>query len=232
MRLLIVEDNFGITLALSQALSPHNTIDCVDNGTLALIKARANTYSAILLDLNLPDMPGLDVCKEMRAAHVNAPILILTAEARTSTKVELLDAGADDYLTKPFSLEELKARLRALTRHHAEIAPSINRLVVGDLTLDKSKHIVERSGKRIELRRKEFALLECLMSHAGTVVTRALLTSYAWDDDDDTWTNTVDVHIKYLRDKIDRPFGQRLIKTVHGLGYKLEIPTPVANLRV
>jgi two-component system OmpR family response regulator len=232
MRLLIIEDNFGITLALSQALSPSYSVDCVDSGTLALEKAPANVYSAILLDLNLPDMPGLEVCKALRKAHVSAPILILTAEARTSTKVELLDAGADDYLTKPFSLDELKARLRAITRHHDAIAPSINRLVVGDITLDKAKHTVERNGQRIELRRKEFALLECLMSHAGTVVTRSLLTSYAWNDDDDTWTNTVDVHIKYLRDKIDRPFGQRLIKTVHGLGYKLEVSSPLANIRM
>jgi two-component system OmpR family response regulator len=231
MRLLIIEDNFGITLALSQALSPIYTVDCVDSGKSALAKAQANAYSAILLDLGLPDLSGLEVCKMLRAAHVNAPILILTAEARTTTKVELFDAGADDYLTKPFSLEELKARLRALTRHHAEVMPTINRLVVGDIILDKAKHIVERSGKSVELRRKEFALLECLMSHAGTVVTRSLLTSYAWDADDDTWTNTVDVHIKYLRDKIDRPFGQRLIKTVHGLGYKLEIPTPIAKIR-
>jgi two-component system OmpR family response regulator len=231
MRVLIVEDNFGITLALSQALSPHYTVDCVDTGEAALLKIQSATYSMILLDLSLPDMPGLAVCKALRAAHVDAPILILTAEARTTTKVELLDAGADDYLTKPFSLEELKARLRALMRHHATVKPPVSKLVVGDITLDKSKHTVERSGTRVELRRKEFALLECLMSHAGTVVTRAILTSYAWDEEEDTWTNTVDVHIKYLRDKIDRPFGQRLIKTVHGLGYKLEIPVPIVNIK-
>jgi two-component system OmpR family response regulator len=148
--------------------------------------------------------------------------LILSGESKVMSKISLLDAGADDYLTKPFSLGELKARLRVVTRRIGGQKDSNQRLTSDCLVLDIDTRKVERDGQIIPLRRKEFALLECLMQHAGTVVSRDILTSYAWHANEHPWTNTVDVHIKYLRDKIDRPFDRPLIKTVHGLGYKLE----------
>jgi len=154
--------------------------------------------------------------------EVGAPILILSGETKVLSKVTLLDAGADDYLTKPFSLGELKARLRVLTRRSESSRPKQHQLKTADLTLDSDTHHVTRAGQLIKLRRKEFAMLECLMQHAGSVVTRDILTNYAWRENEDAWTNTIDVHIKYLRDKIDRPFTTPLIKTVHGFGYKLE----------
>ncbi|MGC1176600.1 MAG: response regulator transcription factor [Candidatus Saccharimonadales bacterium] len=226
MKLLLIEDDRNITLALRQALAAEHVVDIAADGADGLFKAATRNYGLIILDLQLPDIPGLKVCERLRAQDFSGPILVLSGEAKVISKIGLLDAGADDYLTKPFSLGELKARLRVLSRRTGTSTSSnSNRLTVGDLTLDRDKYQVERGGQTIKLRRKEFALLECLMQHAGTVVTRDILGSYAWRDNEDPWTNTIDVHIKYLRDKIDRPFGSNLIRTVHGLGYTLDITT-------
>jgi two-component system OmpR family response regulator len=222
MRLLLIEDDPGISQALSHALATTYAIDIARTGADGLHKAELYVHDVIVLDLHLPDMSGLAICQALRQHGITTPILILSAEAKIMSKINLLDAGADDYLTKPFSLGELKARLRVLVRHAGASQQAKQWLKTDDLILDAAKHQVERAGQFIKLRRKEFALLECLMYHAGSVVTRDTLTSYAWDENAEPWTNTVDVHIKYLRDKIDRPFDRQLIKTVHGLGYKLE----------
>lgn len=223
MKLLIVEDDPGIVLVLYRALAVHYKVDTASTSARAMQKITNYPYDAIILDLNLPDSSGLKVCERVRASGNTTPILVLSGDADITDKVTLLDSGANDYLTKPFSMDELKARLRVLLREPGSVSKSRHRLVVGDLVLDSIKHQVHRAGQLIDLRRKEFAVLECLMQNTGMVVTRATLSSYAWEDNDDSLTNTVDVHIKYLRDKIDRPFeGKPLIQTVHGVGYKID----------
>lgn len=228
--LLIVDDNRNLTRALVLALRDSYTVDVAANGAQALSKIENEQYGAIVLDLNLPGMPGLEVCRQFRERNISVPVLILSGEDQVLTKINLLDAGANDYLTKPFSLGELKARLRAVIRTAGKPERELlqRQLNVGCLLLDRQTHTVLRDGTAINLRRKEFALLECLMQHAGNVVTRPMLIKYAWHGGEDPWTNTIDVHIKYLRDKLDRPFSHPIIKTVHGLGYRLT-PEPVAS---
>ncbi len=229
-KVLLVEDDRSIAGALAQALQNSYDIDVAYNGKLGLYKCDTEDYDVIMLDLNLPDMFGLAICQQLRERGHTAPILILTGESRVLTKINLLDAGANDYLTKPFSLGELKARLRALLRDSKQITDrrTTARLEISGIVLDRTTFTVSRDGTAIELRRKEFALLECLMEHAGSVVTRDVLVRSVWHSADNLWTNTVDVHIKHLRDKIDHPFGKQLIQTVHGLGYKLEALRPEA----
>lgn len=223
-KLLLIEDDRTISSALTEALANVYRIDVASTGKLGIYRGDGTDYAAILLDLNLPDLPGLAICQQLRERGAKAPILILTGEHNVLTKISLLDAGADDYLTKPFSLGELKARLRVLQRKTPSIAqPPLKHIVVGELELDTATYRVWRSGRPIQLRRKEFTLLACLMERAGTVVSRQALIQYAWQGHDEPWTNTIDVHIKYLRDKIDRPFDYPLIKTVHGFGYQLEV---------
>lgn len=228
---MLVEDDRGIASALLQALRNSYDIKLATTGQSAFCEVDSRHYDVIILDLGLPDIAGSMVCQYLREQGVTTPILVLTADSRVLTKINLLDSGANDYLTKPFSLGELKARLRALTRggHHRP-AKLDGKLTVGDLELDRRTHQVKREGISINLRRKEFALLEYLMEHAGAVVTRRALARYAWQGAEELWTNTVDVHIKHLRDKVDRPFGRPLIRTVYGLGYKLEItPGPAKD---
>ena len=222
-KVLLVEDDRGIAEALSQALQSSYDMDVTATGELALCKIDARHYDIIILDLNLPDMPGVSVCQQLRERGIIAPILILTAESGIMTKITLLDSGANDYLTKPFSLGELKARLRALTRANHQPIRLVNQLKISGILLDRRTYEVSRDSVMINLRRKEFMLLECLMEHAGSVVTRRALTRRVWQGSEELWTNTIDVHIKYLRDKLDRPFAKPLIKTVHGLGYRLEL---------
>ncbi|HWB39179.1 MAG TPA: response regulator transcription factor [Candidatus Saccharimonadales bacterium] len=220
--LLLIEDSRTITEPLTQALRSIYEVDLAASGEIGLQKAGSEDYGAIILELALPDQSGLAVCEELRNRGITAPILVISNDHSVLTKIKLLDAGADDYLTKPFSLGELKARLRVLHRRNVKQLPVTAELVVGDLRLDRAKRQASRNGVMVDLRRKEFAILECLMLRAGTVVNRDTLVNHAWEGQDDNWTNTIDVHIKYLRDKIDRPFGSSLIKTVHGLGYRLD----------
>lgn len=222
MKLLLIEDSHDISTALSRALFTDYSVDLAFNGRDGINRTETDNYDAIVLDLNLPDINGLEVCAILRQRNIKSPILILTGEANILSKISLLDAGADDYLTKPFSLGELKVRLRALIRRSGKKELSNNRLVVDDLELDVTEHSVSRDGQIIELRRKEFALLECLMQNVGDVVSRENLCRYAWEANDDPWRGTIDVHIKYLRDKIDRPYDTRMIRTVHGYGYRME----------
>ncbi len=230
MRLLLIDDDLNISSALAHALMSSYIVDQAATGGLGLLKAGSQSYDAIILDLSLPDISGLQVCQHLRNDGFEGPIIILSGETKVISKIMLLDAGADDYLTKPFSLGELKARLRMLLRRSSLPSNKHNFMTVGDMTLDCERHEVERQGKIIKLRRKEYALLECLMQNVGAVVTRDILSNHAWRDNEDPWANTIDVHIKYLRDKIDTPFERQLIKTVHGLGYKIEAPRGTRNL--
>jgi len=225
MKVLVIEDEVAIAQALQRGLRRRYLVDIASTATEGLHQATVNAYDAILLDLSLPDMNGLRVCEQLRREHNTTPIVVLTGNDASADKVRLLDAGADDYLTKPFSLDELKARLRVVMRHSSKAANS-SKLVVGELSLDTATRQIERAGRPIRLRRKEFDLLEYLMHHPGSVVTRATIVEHLWEASDAMWTNAVDVHIKYLRDKIDRPFAEPLITTVHGVGYKLETSSP------
>jgi two-component system OmpR family response regulator len=166
-------------------------------------------------------MNGYDICRAIRMAQVDTPIIILTGSADVTSRVTLLNAGADDYLTKPFSVAELRARLAAILRRPPATAAH-DTFSILDLTLDPFSRHVERNGVPILLRRKEFDILEYLLRNRGRPVTRAMILDHAWDGSKDTWNNTVDVHIKHLRDKIDRPFGTPLIKTAYGIGYMID----------
>jgi two-component system OmpR family response regulator len=228
-KLLVVDDDTSLAKAIALALHDSYDVHIAHTGTQALFKADNEQYSAVVLDLKLPDMTGLAVCQQLRDHDAETPILILSGVTQVLTKINLLDAGANDYLTKPFSLGELKARLRAVRRSIPKHTALPRTLQAGNLLLDRQMHTVTREGVSISLRRKEFLLLECLMEHASNVVTRATLIKYAWQGSEEPWTNTIDVHIKYLRDKLDRPFDHPLIQTVHGLGYRLVADIPVES---
>ncbi len=227
MRLLLIEDDQAVIANLRRGLRTTYIIDVATTGADGVHEAEVSDYDGIILDLGLPDIAGLTVCRSLRALWCKAPILVLTATMEVGEKVRLLDAGADDYLTKPFMLEELRARLRVLVRRGSGGSRS-SVLAVGGLTVDTASRRVEHKGVAVALRRKEFDLLEYLMHHQGSVVTRAMIMDHVWNGGEDLWTNAVDVHIKCLRDKIDRPFGTRLIKTVYGIGYRIDASAPVA----
>jgi DNA-binding response OmpR family regulator len=231
-KILLIEDDRSIASALAFALKNTYDVDVAATGRLAIYKTDMQHHDIIVLDLNLPDVSGMIICQQLRGRGLRTPILILSGDDRILTKINLLDAGANDYLTKPFSLGEFKARLRVLVRGaaHQITQPSPKSLAVYGVTLDRQRYEVSRDGINVHLRRKEFDILEFLLEHAGQVVTRDALSHHLWQDRDDHWTNTVTVHIKSLRDKIDRPFGQHLIHTIHGLGYKLEAQITSAHL--
>ncbi len=221
MKILIVEDEPEIAKVLKADLSSQYVVDMVAQGKKAVYFAEINQYDLVILDLGLPDMDGIEVCKRIRQAKIKVPILVLTADCVTEDKVLALDYGADDYLTKPFSLSELHARIRALMRRSVAM-PGADVITIDNLVVDINKRTVARDGKKISLRKKEFDLLEYLVRNVGRVLTRSMILEHVWDDDIDPFTNTIDVHIKYLRDHIDKAFDKKLIKTIHGLGYKIE----------
>ncbi len=195
------------------------SVDPAPTGEEALWLGTENDYDAVVLDVILPDLDGFKVCRRLRAAGQWAPVLMLTARDAVADRVAGLDAGADDYLTKPFSFAELSARLRALVRRGAAERPAV--LQVGDLTLDPATHQVARNGTAIDPTNKEFALLEYFMRHPGEILSRTRFIEHVWDFAYDGASNVVDVYVRYLRKKIDRPFGTRSIETVRGAGYRL-----------
>ena len=221
MKLLLIEDNRTLADSLKKQLGKSFVVDSVRTGEEGMQRALAGGQDVIVLDLSLPDKSGYDVCRSIRLAQVNTPIIILTGAADVTSRVTLLNAGADDYLTKPFSVAELRARLGALLRRSPTTISS-EVFKVRDLMLDPHRRRVERAGTVITLRRKEFDILEYLVRNRGRPVTRSMILDHAWDGTKDTWNNTVDVHIKHLRDKIDRPFGSPLIKTAYGIGYMID----------
>lgn len=221
MRILVVEDEAKVASFILRALEEEShAVDACDDGTKGLDLARAGCYDLIILDLMLPGMPGLEVLKALRKEQVAAPVLILTARSELDQKVKGLDAGADDYLTKPFAIEELVARVRALLRRGTGEAAGV--LQVDDLALNPATREVTRGGRRIELTTKEYALLEYLMRNAGRVLTRPMIAEHVWNQDFDTFTNVIDVYVNYLRNKIDRDRERKLIRTVRGSGYTLK----------
>jgi len=221
MRLLVIEDESRIAEVLRPALEQAGfAVDfvhlCAD-GRAALA---SHTYDAAILDLGLPDGDGLDLLVELRSRGDGVPILVLTARDAVDDRVCGLDTGADDYLVKPFAMEELVARVDALLRRGRAITDT-QRLQVGDLTLDLLRREAQRDGRIIELTAKEFALLEYLMRHAGHIISRTMILSQVWSYNFDPQTNVVDVLVSRLREKIDRPFERKLLHTVRGVGYVL-----------
>ncbi len=221
MKVLVIEDSRILADNLKKQLSRSFVVDVAKTGEEGLDRALSGGQDIIILDLSLPDKNGYDICRAIRHAQVTTPILILTGASDVTSRVTLLNAGADDYLTKPFSIAELRARLAALLRRApTPLAPDI--FHVRDLSVDLYRRRVKRAGKTIELRRKEFDILEYLVRNRGRPVTRSMILDHAWDGTKEAWNNTVDVHIKHLRDKIDRPFDTPLIKTAYGIGYVLD----------
>ena len=221
MRVLVVEDELKMAGLLKRALEEEGyAVDVAARGEDALWFGTENPYDAIVLDVMLPDLDGFEVSRRLRQAGRWSPVLMLTARDAVADRVAGLDAGADDYLTKPFSFAELLARLRALVRRGAAERPPVLR--VGDLSLDPARRTVTRDGVSIDLTAREFALLEYLMRRAGEVLTRTQLIEHVWDFAYDGDSNVVDVYIRYLRNKVDRPFGRDSIRTVRGAGYRLE----------
>jgi two-component system, OmpR family, response regulator len=220
VRILIVEDEVKLAALIRRGLTEEaHAADIAATGEDALWMARSTEYDAIVLDLMLPGVTGLDVCRSLRSDGVWSPILMLTARDGIEDRIGGLDAGADDYLTKPFAFAELLARLRALARRGAPERPAV--LVVGELRLDPATRRVWRADSEVELSRKEFALLETFMRRPGRVLSRFDLLEHAWDYDYENRSNVVDVYVRYLREKIDRPFGRESLETVRGAGYRL-----------
>ena len=219
--ILLIEDNPDISDLVSLHLRDYgHRVEVVMDGDLGYRRAVSGDFQLIILDLMLPGMNGLEICSKLRAESSYVPILMLTAKDGVGSKVRGLDAGADDYLTKPFSFEELLARIRALLRRGGPaLDPSIS---LADLTLDPATHEVRRFGQAINLSAKEYALLEFLMRRKNRVCTRTSIIEHVWDMHFDSDTNLVDVYIRYLRRKVDEPFDTKLIHTIRGVGYVMK----------
>lgn len=222
MRILVVEDEHRIANSIKKGLEQESyAVDIAYDGEAGYDLASTEDYDLIILDRLLPKMDGLDMCRQLRKDNVHTFILMLTAKGQTEDRVTGLDAGADDYLVKPFAFEELLARIRALNRRPKTQISNI--LTMNDLTLNTVTFEVKRGGSVIKLSQKEFALLEFLMRHANQIVNKEQIIQHVWDYDADILPNTVEVFIRYLRNKIDRPFKNKplLIQTVRGFGYKI-----------
>ncbi|MBC8138528.1 MAG: response regulator transcription factor [Fibrella sp.] len=221
MKLLVVEDDPGLAKLLRKALSEAGySVQVVGDGADAYVLIRSETFDLLLLDVMLPGMDGFTLCRRARTAKITAPILLLTARDAVKDKVEGLDAGADDYLVKPFQVAELLARVRALLRRGAGVAAPV--IVVGDLALDPATREARRGERLIRLSATEYSLLEYLMRNAGRVLTRSLILEHVWQYDFGGSDNVLDVYIGYLRGKIDKGFADPLIRTVRGVGFVIE----------
>lgn len=223
MNILLVEDEIKMAAFVKHALmEQHYSVDVVHDGNAAVEQAVITAYNLIILDIMLPGKDGLSVCSELREEKIQTPILLLSAKGKVYDKVKGLDLGADDYLTKPFEIEELLARVRSLLRRHTKDKSSI--LQVADLTLNQTTQEVIRAGKTIELTSKEYGLLRYLMLNANEIVPRTMIIEHVWDVDSAAFTNVVDVYINYIRKKVDKGFKQPLIHTVRSVGYILKEP--------
>ncbi len=226
MRVLVVEDEKKVASFIRKGLAEQSySVDVATDGLQGQLLARQNEYDLIILDVLLPKQDGWTTCKKIREDGVAAPIMMLTALADTPDKVKGLDAGADDYVTKPFELEEFLARVRALLRRTSPEKKAV--LKIGDLVLNPAEHSVVREGKALRLTAKEFALLEFMMRSRGRVLTRAQISEHVWDMDFDPASNVVDAYIKLLRQKVDKGFTSNLIHTVIGVGYVLREEHPI-----
>ena len=221
MRILIVEDEEGIATFLKAGLeSEYFAVDVAEDGEKGSYLARTNDYDIIILDNMLPKKNGGEVCEDIRKHGKNTPIIMLSARSELGVKVDLLNKGADDYLTKPFSLEELIARIRALLRRPNAVSSEI--LEVDDLVMDTKRHITKRGDKEIYLTRKEFMLLELLMKKRGSVVSRGSIMEHVWDMNVDPFSNTIESHILNIRKKISSKGRKDLVYTLPGIGYKID----------
>jgi len=222
MRILVVEDDDRLRALLASTLTEAGwDVDEAAEGRTGFGAALGGDHDVVLLDLLLPGMDGLTLCRRLRAAGNEVPVLMLTARGQVAARIEGLDAGADDYLPKPFDVEELLARLRALTRRSAVPAGP---LAVGDLLVDPAARRVTRGGTEIELTAREFDILELLVSRAGQVVTRFTILDEVWDGETDLRSNVIDVYLASIRAKIDKPFGTSTITTLRGAGYRVDVP--------
>jgi two-component system OmpR family response regulator len=222
MRILVVEDDSKIASFVVNGLKQNGfAVDHCADGEEGLIFAKTTQYDAAILDVMLPKLDGLSLVQQMRKSGIRTPVIILSAKASVDDRVKGLQAGGDDYLTKPFSFSELLARIQALIRRSTN-AGEATRIVVGDLTLDLLTREVERAGQKIELQSREFALLEYLMRNAGRVVTKTMVLEHVWDYSFDPQTNVVDVLVHRLRSKVDKDFPRKMIQTIRGVGYVLK----------
>ena len=224
MRILVVEDEHKIANSIKKGLEQETySVDVAYDGEKGFDMAMTEDYDLVILDLMLPKMEGTDVCTNLRKENIHTPILMLTAKSELDDKVNGLNSGADDYLTKPFAFEELLARIKALLRRPKDVLDA--KLTCGNLTLDTISFLVTRNAKEITLSRKEFSLLEYLIRNKGNVLSKDQIINHVWDYDADILPNTVEVFIGYLRNKIDKPFpnNKKLIKTVRGFGYKINV---------
>ena len=221
MRILLIEDEKKIASFITRGLKEmHYAVDVAYNGEDGLFLADVNIYDLIILDVMLPDKNGMVICKELRTKKIKSPILMLTARNAVNDKVNGLNAGADDYLTKPFSFSEFLARIRALLRRTG--TEKTNLLKVNDLELNQITHEVKRGKNAIPLTSKEYALLEYLMLNTEQVITRTMISEHVWKEDFDSFTNVIDVYIQHLRNKIDKGSKSKLIHTIRGTGYVLK----------
>lgn len=223
MRILIVEDEYRIANSIQKGLKQEGyAVDVCYNGAEGYDLASTEDYDLIILDLMLPEMDGITICKNLRKNKIHTPILILTAKGQVQDKVTGLDSGADDYLTKPFSFEELLARIRAIIRRPKNLLS--HKISIADLQVDTKLYLVKRSGKNIKLTAKEFSLVEYLVRNKGKILTKDQIIAHVWNYDADILPNTIEVYIRNLRNKIDTPFKNKnpLIKTIRGFGYKIE----------
>jgi DNA-binding response OmpR family regulator len=222
MRALIVDDEEAVRTFLADSLRAQCfAVDTAADGTEGSYMARTNTYDIVILDNMLPEKPGITVCQEIRRVGRSVPILVLSVLGDSWRKVDLINSGADDYLVKPYSFDELMARVRALLRRPRDIEGDI--LTIDDLALDTRRQLVRRADKGVYLTRKEFMLLEYLMRNAGAVLTRGMILEHVWDMTSDPFSNTIESHILSLRKKLDTVPERKLIHTVPGRGYKIDL---------
>lgn len=223
MRILLIEDERKTIQFIKKGLEENGyTVDTAEDGKSGKNLAFRNQYNLIITDVILPELNGRDLCKELRTAKIETPILMLTALGDTDDVVAGLDSGADDYLAKPFEFKELLARIRSLTKRQPHVQPNENQLRIADLMLNITDRSVTRAGKKIELTSKEFSLLEYFLRNQGRVIPRAELSKHVWNVNFDTGTNMVEVYVNYLRKKIDKDFNDKLIHTQFGVGYILK----------
>lgn len=221
MKLLIIEDDIDLAETLKEQLRNTYYVDCARCGEDGLYLADEYDYALIAIDIKLPDLDGIEVCRRLRSRDIKSPIIFITGVSDEELVIHSFEIGADDYLRKPFSINELRARIKALLRRPTNIN-ILNTISVRDLTMDLSRRTVHRGGEKLELRRKEYEILEVLLRNKGVVVTRKQITDQAWEDEAQGDSNIVDVHVRNLRRVIDGPYETKYIKTIHGVGYKFD----------